>query len=274
MTPPVTLPLRRLSWGASVVGLGCLLGACTAASAQGTATTPVAPAPGQPTTGPEQSMPQEEDKGTLQVSGQAQVSVPADRAVISFAVETEASTAQVAVRENAERMEAVIAGLRGAGVEGIEIETFGYNLSPDYRYPSRENPGTREIAAYRAQNNIRVTLPEVESAGAILDAATEAGANRVQSVQFEASDLQAARLQALAEAVEVARQEAEVIARSMGVELGTILSVTGGASTPGPRITARAFAAEAVGASTPIEAAGQIVSANVTITYRILEQGT
>lgn len=256
-----------------MVGLGCLLGGCTAASAQGAVVRPVVSTPENSIANQELSMPQEEDKGTLQVSGQAQVSVPADRAIISFAVETEAPSAQDAVRENAQRMDAVIAGLRGSGVEGIEIETFGYNLSPDYRYPSRENPGSREIASYRAQNNIRVTLPEVESAGAILDAATEAGANRVQSVQFEASDLQSARLQALAEAVNHARQEAEVMAQAMGVELGPVLTVTGGANTPGPRIMARAFAAEAAQATTPIEAAGQVVSANVTITYRIREPG-
>lgn len=274
MRPAVTIRPHRLLWRTCILGLGCLLGACTAASAQGTVDPPAPHYPVESTHIQEHAMPQEEDRGTLQVSGQAQVSVPADKAIISFAVETEARSAQDAVRENAQRMDAVIAGLGGSGIEGMEIETFGYNLSPDYRYPSRENPGSREIASYRAQNNIRVTLPEVESAGAILDAATEAGANRVQSVQFEASNLQSARLQALAEAVNHARQEAEVMAQAMGVELGTILTVTGGANTPGPRIMARAFAAEAAQATTPIEAAGQVVSANVTITYRIREPGS
>jgi uncharacterized protein YggE len=75
-------------------------------------------------------------------------------------------------------------------------------------------------------------------------------------------------------AVEMARQEATVMAEAMGVELGTVLSVSGGANTPGPRIMARAFAAEAAQVTTPIEAAGQVVSANVAITYRIVESGS
>jgi uncharacterized protein YggE len=170
-------------------------------------------------------------------------------------------------------MEAVISALRSAGVEGLEIETFGYNLSPDYRYNQRNDAPTREIAGYRAQNNIRVTVPEVESAGEILDAATEAGANRVQSLQFEASDLRTARLQALAEAVRTARQEAEIIAEAMGAELGPAITVQGGASSPSPRAFAAAFVEDAGRARTPVEPAGQIVSATVSITYRIREPG-
>jgi uncharacterized protein YggE len=200
--------------------------------------------------------------------------VPADRVRISFAVETEAQSAQDAVQENAQRMSAVMAALRNTGVEGLEIETFGYNLFPDYRYPQRGDAPTREIAGYRAQNNIRVTIPEVEAAGELLDAATAAGANRVQSLQFEASDLRAARLEALAEAVRTAREEAETIAGAMGVELGPALTVQGGASSPSPRVFAAALAEDAARARTPVEAAGQIVSATVTITYRISDSGS
>ena len=215
--------------------------------------------------------PPQEERGTIQVSGQSQIPVPTDQVLISFAVETEAPTAREATTQNAQRMDAVITALRGAGVQNLEIETFGYGLRPEYEM-SREMAGTRVIAGYRAQNNIRVTVPEVAAAGSVLDRAIDAGANRVSSLQFQASDTRPARLQALREAVANARQEAEAIASAMGVTLGIALQVQGGASAPGPSPMAMIQMEAAARAPTPIEAGDQTVSASVTITYRILER--
>jgi len=216
---------------------------------------------------------QEAEKGTIQVTGQAQILVPADRVSVSFGVETESQSAREASVLNAAKMEAVVEALRGAGVEDLEIETFGYALNPEYNYPNRNDPSRRAISGYRATNSIRVTLPDVEAAGRIVDAGIGAGANRVLNLQFEASDTREARLEALREAVRVAREEAQTIADAMGVRLGPPLEVRGGASPGQPRVLARAVMVdEMAGARTPIEAGRQSVSANVTILYRILEE--
>ncbi len=229
------------------------------------------PALGQ--TAPPPPTPHHPDGGTLKVSGQATLQVEADRALVSFSVETEGESAREASRRNAERMDAVIRALRGASVPGLEVETFGYSISPEYQVP-REGERMRTISGYRARNNIRVRLPEIEVAGEILDLALEAGANRVSGLTFEASDTGPARLQALREAVATAREEAETIAAAMGVVLGPVVEVQGGASPPAPRgLEERMFRSVEAQPATPIEAGSQSVSATVTITYRILEHG-
>ncbi len=220
-----------------------------------------------------QAMEQESEKGTIQVTGQAQIQVPAEQVSISFSVETESESAQEASATNASKMEAVVAALRAAGVEGLEIETFGYSLNPEYRYPNPQDRRQQTISGYRARNNIRVTVPEVDGAGEILDVGIGAGANRVLSLQFQAGDTREARLEALRQAVRTAREEAEVIAEAMGVSLGSPLEVRGGATPGEPRVLARAAMMEDMAAArTPIEAGNQTVSANVTILYRILEK--
>jgi len=231
-----------------------------------------APAMAQPLPSP---MPgQETEEGTIRVTGQAQIQVPADRVSISFGVETESVSAQEASNLNAAKMEAVIAALRGAGVAGLQIETYGYSLNPEYRVQSREDPNRRSISGYRAMNNIRVTVPRIDAAGQILDVGIGAGANRVVNLQFEATDTREARLEALREAVRGAREEAQTIAEAMGVLLGSPLEVQGGASPGEPRMLARAaMMDEVAGMRTPIEAGNQTVSASVTILYRILERG-
>jgi hypothetical protein len=212
------------------------------------------------------------DTGTIQVTGQAEILVPADRVTVSFGVETESASAREASNLNASKMDAVISALRGTGIQDLEIETFGYTLVPEYRYPNREDPNRQTISGYRATNHIRVSNPDVDAAGPLLDAGIQAGANRVVDLRFEASDTREARLMALAQAVESAREEARTIADAMGVVLGPPLEVRGGASPGEPRVLAAPrMAMEAAVPSTPIEAGRQRVSANVTIVFRILE---
>jgi len=239
-----------------------LLGSCAPAVAQ--TSLPAAPhqlPPGQ----------QQEERGTIQVTGQAQVSVPADLVRISFTVETEARAAGEATAQNAQKMEAVISAVRSIGVPGLDVETFGYSLRPEYEV-SREGTGTRAISGYRVQNNIRVTLPDVEATGIVLDGAVEAGANRITNLQFEASDTRSARLEALREAVTNARVQAETIASAMGAELGIALEVQGGTNAPSPRSPAGLMMRAEAMPSTPVEAADRLVTATVTVKYRILEE--
>jgi len=248
-------PVGRSLWG--IPGI-LLLWACAPVTAQSTPT-PVPP---------------DAEGGTLQVSGQAQVQVEADRTVISFAVETEAPSARTASQRNAEMMDSVHRALRGLDIPGLDLETYGYALSPEYRRPEPRETNTMVIAGYRVANQIRVTFPGTDRAGEVLDTGIGSGANRVVNLVFQASDTREARLEALRRAVRAARGEAEAMAEAMGVSLGPALEVRGGASGETPRPMAMAYSrAEGAAPSTPVEAGDQTVSANVTIIYRILENG-
>lgn len=206
----------------------------------------------------------------IQVSGSAEIQVPADRAHLSFAVETEASTARTAAQRNAERMDAVVAALREAVGPGGRVETWGYSLQPRYRYLEGQPPS---IQAYQAVNHVRVTTDDVTRVGPLIDAGIGAGANRIAGLDFEARDTEAARMTALRQAVAQARSEAAAIAEALGVPLGSPLEVHGGAErpppTPMPQARFRDMEMAQAAPPTPIEPGQQIVRANVTIKYRI-----
>lgn len=204
----------------------------------------------------------------LEVNGTARVSVPADRAAIVFAVETEGKTAAEASTTNADAMTAVLAAVRGTNAPGLVIETHGYSLSPQYARPSA-GEGAPTIDRYRALNNVAVTVTDVDGVGRIIDAAIGAGANRVASLSFEASDTDAARGQALRMAIQRAREEAMAMAEALGVELGPPIEVHGGANVPGPVPQFRAAMVMERAADTPVEAGGQEVVANVTVRFRL-----
>ena len=121
---------------------------------------------------------------------------------------------------------------------------------------------------YQALNNVRVSVADISAAGPLIDAAIDAGANRVASLVFLATETEHARLEALRMAVEKARREAEVIAEAMGVPLGPPLEVRGTPATVAP-LRARASLAIAAEALTPVEPTRQTIRATVTIRYRL-----
>jgi len=242
----------------------CALAACASspATARDGAAPTIGPVPPNIyEVAPEQIPPEPQAPPFIEVNGAATVQVPPDQAQVSFAVETRAEVAADASAANATAMSRVLAALRGARLPGLEVETFGYSLQPQYATdPTR----VRSIAGYAAYNNVRATIDAVDQVGRLIDVAIGAGANQVSSISFVASDTEPARAQALAEAVRNARSQAEVIARELGYELGPPLEIRGGAERPMPVM----FEAMRVQADvTPIEAGDQSVSANVTVRF-------
>jgi uncharacterized protein YggE len=222
---------------------------------------------------PSAAQQQPEPPPFLMVMGTGEARIPSDRARLDFMVETQARTAAAASTQNAERMQQVVAALRSAGGQTVTIETGGYELQPVYRQVPRDESGIPVIEAYRAINHVRVRADDVTRVGALLDAGIGAGANRIAGLSFEAKDPQPARMEALRQAVERARGEAQTVATAMGVTLGQPLEVNISADymypPPAPRMY-RDMAMEAVQAApTPVEPGEQIVRATVTIRYRL-----
>lgn len=239
--------------------LAAAVAACGGPTASGQAVPPSPPAMG----GQEAAAP-----GWIQVNGTGSVDVAPDRASVSFAVETRARDAGGAAQSNADAMDAVLRAVRAADLPGLELQTFGYSLRPEYA--TNDNQRTREIVAYTASNNVRATVADVNLVGRIIDLAIGAGANRVAGISFFASDTDEARNQAMADAVRDATGEARIIAETLGYRLGAPLEVNGGATRPGPLMMEQDMALfRAQAAPTPIEAGSQTVTANVSIRFAL-----
>jgi uncharacterized protein len=208
---------------------------------------------------------------TLNVNGTGMVEVAPDRARIIFAVETEAEGARETGEANARLMDRVINGLRATGVPDLRIETSGYSLTP--RYAPRRGDEPQRIAGYTARNTVQVIVDDVDAVGRLVDAALEAGANRVAGLSFEIRDTEPHRQEALRRAVARARGEAEVMAEALGMRLGDPVTVQGGAESPQPRSPlfrgADVMMAMEASAPTPVEAGLQTITASVSIRYRL-----
>ncbi len=208
---------------------------------------------------------------SIRVTGDARVSAKPDRVQIDLGVQTQAQQSQEAAAANARQLDAVLAAVRKAAGPAAQLRTVSYSLSPNYQYHS--GGGEPTITGYTALNVVEVQLDDLARIGDVIDAATRAGGNRVQGIQFTLRDQDTVRAQALREAATRARAEAQVLAEALNLRILRVLTV----EESSPRIVpirahmamARASASAAAEVPTPVEAGTLDVSADVTLTVEV-----
>ena len=208
---------------------------------------------------------------TVAVVGQATEEAKPDVATVSLSIEVEKPTAAEAANENAHRAQAVIAGLKAAGVADKDIATVGLSLYPVWN----NNQGQRRsISAYRAANTIAVRVQPLDKAGALIAEAVQNGGD-YQGIGFDVAD-RAAREDALrVKAVENAAHRAELYARGAAMKLGPLQSILANAAQPVFRplaAPARVLAVDGAPSPPPIEPGLITLSETVSASWALAPQ--
>ncbi len=171
--------------------------------------------------------PQENRLTRITVVGDAQAKIAPDTAVITFSVVTQNTQALAAQQENARKSEAVKAAVEAVALNAKpEIKTSDYNLSPQQDY-SADRP---KITGYEVKNTVSISISDLTQVGAVIDAATKAGANSVEGIAFVLRENSPAQGDALALATRQAMTKAESIAQSLNGKIVRVVeSLEGGA---------------------------------------------
>ena len=173
---------------------------------------------------------------TVSVSGSGSVAAAPDQVAVRLGVETMAESASEALSQNSEQMQAVIGALEEAGIPAEDIQTQTVELRPQYETPEPrpEQAAQPELVGYIASNVVEASSEDLDAFGELLDAAVQAGANRVEGIRFEVTNqaelLSQAREAAWADAEEKAQQLADLA----GVQLGQVMSLNESTSVPRP----------------------------------------
>jgi len=165
---------------------------------------------------------------SLNASGSAEISLPADEMRISLGVVTEHADATQALRQNSRQMNAVVEALQAAGLEKKEYETGQFQISPRYsRRPQQASADwTPQITLYSVTNSLNIKTSRIDLAGELIQGANAAGANTINSISFGLSDHRAGREEAISAATFNALQDAKVLAEAAGLRLGRVLSIS------------------------------------------------
>ena len=203
---------------------------------------------------------------SLTVSGSAEVTAKSDTAAIYLSVETESAQVKNAARENAQIMTDVRNAVIAAGADASRIETQNYNVYPQNIY---DDKGRVKSKKYKCTNSMKVVVSRLDKTAAVMDAAVEAGANRIDSV----SKTQEYKEEALRQATAAALRKAQIMAGTLGRSVVNVISVNEDSAdvTPYRAMNVRMMAGAAADAkeSTPLSPGDTKLHSRVTVVFEI-----
>lgn len=242
--------IRSLALAALVLALALALAlSLRSGSGSGTAFAAAAAAPGDAIA---------PDQRTLTFSGSGDVQLRPDTALVSVSVHGEGASSDAALAVASAKMKAVLQALRSLDAVHIsesDLVTQGVDSSPDWEHEGR----------FLSDQSLSVTIHDPARAGAVIAAATAAGADSVDGPSFSLAQQSAAYRDALRSALADARSKAEAAAAAMGVRIlgtSTISESSGG----GPIMYSAAAAKDSASAP-PVQIGPVTVSAQVTVTF-------
>lgn len=205
----------------------------------------------------------------VRVTGTSEVKVVPDRAVIEIGVEQQNSSARLAKNAADAVAQRVLAGLRAGGVEEKDIQTTFLALRPQFDY----RKGMR-LSYFVAVQTMSVTVRDLSKLDVLLESLIQAGGNRIDSIDYETSDLRKYRDQARELAVKAAREKAHALAAALGQEIGkaqAIEEVTEPAYQSYGALSNTTVETRSGGRGGPSLAAGQkSISASVIVSFDLI----
>jgi uncharacterized protein len=206
---------------------------------------------------------------TVSVTGSGSANLVPDIAYIYLGVHTEKSSASEAVDENNAQTQKMIEALKDFGIAAKDIRTTNFSIWPQERYDQFTGTPTGE-KTYIVDNTVYVTVRDLDKLGDLLDTVVAAGANTVNSIQFDVADKSEALKDARAEAVKNAAEQAKELTDAAGVKLGDIQSIGFYDSSPYPIFDGKGGGgADLAAAEVPIQPGQLTFTVTVNVTYEI-----
>ncbi len=201
----------------------------------------------------------------IQISGEGEVQVAPDMAMIDLTVLHEAETAREALSANNTAMRQVLDAMKEAGIAERDLQTSGINLRPRYRHPAKDNNLKEpKIIGYTVTNSVTVRVRDLKIVGAVLDKSVTLGVNQGGNLRFVNNDTKVAMKEARALAVSDAMERAKTLADAAGIKLGRVVRMSEQSHRPRPIPMAR----QAMLAAAPV--AESVPMATGENTYRVV----
>ena len=160
------------------------------------------------------------------VSGQGTFTLEPDLALLNIGVESMKATVAQARDEAATAMDAILSALSARGIEGTDVQTRFFNISPRYEWREVFDEGFRTnkqvLIGYQVNNSASVKIRDLDVAGDIVDEVVTAGGDvvRINGISFTVEDpkpfMGKLREAAVRDALTKAQQFADLTSVSLG----------------------------------------------------------
>lgn len=156
-------------------------------------------------------------------TGDATVRVKPDAAIVTAGAVVTGSSADEAQTVLSARIATVLERAKGLGIADADTKTTTYRIDPQYAYDPGRAP---RLVGYQGTQQIAFTLHAPDTVGKAMDTLLQADGATTATVTFTVLDTKAVQATARTQAIEDARAKADAMARTAGVTLGRVMSVS------------------------------------------------
>ena len=157
----------------------------------------------------------------LSVVGEGKIDAVPDTATITVGISvTNIPTVQEAQSKINDINNRIIATLGALDIAKSDIKTSNYSIYPYYS----SDPQAR-VTGYNGNVSITIQTHKMDKVSEVITQATAAGANEVQGVSFSIDNPDALREKAREEAIGNAKDQAQKLAKQLGIRLGKITNI-------------------------------------------------
>ncbi len=204
----------------------------------------------------------------LSVTGTGTVSVAPDIAYINIGVHTEDPDLSTAVNQNNSQTQALIDALKKAGVADKDIQTSNFSVYTNSQGYDKMTGQPTAAKTFVVDNTVYVTVRDLSKMSALLAASITTGANNINGITFDVADKSKAMAEARQKALTDANTSATELAKSAGLALGSIESISYTQNAPIPYYgMGGGGAASAPASNVPIQPGMTQISVSVDVTY-------
>lgn len=169
---------------------------------------------------------------TISVSGEAEIRVVPDEAVLRFGVESAGVDLDAVTSESDAVVAAITELATRLGVSEEQVRTDVLQLRPEYDRRRMNDEVISILTAYYTARTVMVTVRDLDVVDDLLRGAVAAGANRIDGVEFRTTELRTHRDEARLRAIDAAREKAEALAGRLGQSLGAPITITENSFSP------------------------------------------
>lgn len=157
------------------------------------------------------------------VSGQGKVAYTPDIAIVILGVQIDkVAKPEEALNQLNSKVANIIKEIKAVGIAAENIQTQNYSLYPQYDY--KDNVSA--VSGYNANEQLVIKVnaydKNPDQLSRVIAAASRAGANQVNNLSFDASNMNDLKQQARIKAIEDAKAKSNALASTAGVELRDI----------------------------------------------------
>ncbi len=159
---------------------------------------------------------------SITVRGEGSVSAAPDIVRLNLGVQSMNSNLSAAIEDNNSRINLIIEVIEKYEIDAADFSTSNFSVYYQQPYNPEQSP---ENGVYNVNNNIFITLRDIEKIGNFIQDALDAGANQFYGLEYAVSEPDPLRKDARKLAVEDAKTLALETAEMAGVSLGRIISI-------------------------------------------------